>query len=105
MKEIEYSIGYIIFVKNCRIQKFNGKKTIRLSLEENHSQETSLPEERNNSEASFKLDESQKLIINKDLTLFFDKDCSLISLTPIIQTNKIDYLFKLYKIYFSKKMK
>ena len=73
-----------------------------ISSEENHSQESSLSEERANSEESFKFDELQKLIINKDLTLFFDKDCSLISLTPIIPTNKIDYLFKLYKIYFSK---
>ena len=88
-------------IKNHK-QKSKNKMNKAISLEENHSQETSLPEERNNSEASFKLDESQKLIINKDLTLFFDKDCSLISLTPIIPTNKIDYLFKLYKIYFSK---
>ena len=73
-----------------------------ISSEENHSQESSLSEERANSEESFKLDELQKLIINDNLTLFFDKDCSLISLTPIIPTNKIDYLFKLYKIYFSK---
>ena len=73
-----------------------------ISSEENHSQESSLSEERANSEESFKLDELQKLIINDNLTLFFDKDCSFISLTPIIPPNKIDCLFKLYNIPFSK---
>ena len=39
-----------------------------------------------------------KIIINKNLNLYFVKDFSYVSLTPIIPTNKVDFLFKLYKI-------
>ena len=44
------------------------------------------------------LDKLKKLNITKDLNLFLSKDCSYVSLTPIIPTHKLDFLFKLYKI-------
>ena len=72
------------------------------SSEENNNQDSSSSEEKTISETSFKFDDLQKIIINKNLILFFAKDCSYASLTPIIPTNRIDFLFKLYQLPFSK---
>ena len=68
------------------------------SSEENHNQESSTSEEKTLSEIYYHFDELPKIIINKNLSLYFTKDCSYVSLTPIIPTNQINYLFKLYKI-------
>ena len=72
------------------------------SSEENNNQDSSSSEEKTISETSFKFDDLQKIIINKNLILFLAKDCSYASLTPIIPTNRIDFLFKLYQLPFSK---
>ena len=74
------------------------------SSEENRiQQDSSTSEEKTISESSsYHIGELPKITINKNLDLFFVKDCSYVSLTPIIPTNKIDFLFKLYQIPTSK---
>ena len=72
------------------------------SSEENHNQDSSTSEEKTASDTSYHFDELPKIIINKNLNLYFVKDFSYVSLTPIIPTNKVDFLFKLYKILESK---
>ena len=52
------------------------------SSEENHNQESSTSEEKTLSEIYYHFDELPKIIINKNLSLYFTKDCSNVSLTP-----------------------
>ena len=75
---------------------------ITTSSEESRKQDSSTSEEKTLSDSSYHLDELPKITINKNISLFFVKDCSYVSLTPIIPTNKIDFLFKLYKMPLSK---
>ena len=75
---------------------------ITTSSEESRKQDSSTSEEKTLSDSSYHLEELPKITINKNITLFFVKDCSYVSLTPIIPTNKIGTLFKLYKVPLSK---
>ena len=67
-------------------------------------QDTSSSEEKEKilSEVYYPLDKLKKLKINNDINLFFVKDCSYVSLSPIIPTDKLDILFKLYNLPSSK---
>ena len=67
-------------------------------------QDTSSSEEKEKilSETYYPLDKLKKLKINKDINLFFVQDCSYVSLSPIIPTDKLDILFKLYNLPSSK---
>ena len=68
-------------------------------ISETPKKEISTSEEKTLSELYIHhLDKLKKLNITKDLNLFLSKDCSYVSLTPIIPTHKLDFLFKLYKI-------
>ena len=67
-------------------------------------QDTSSSEEKEKilSETYYPLDKLKKLKINNDINLFFVQDCSYVSLSPIIPTDKLDILFKLYNLPSSK---
>ena len=68
-------------------------------ISETPKKEISTSEEKTLSEVYIHhFDKLKKLNITKDLNLFLSKDCSYVSLTPIIPTHKLDFLFKLYKI-------
>ena len=74
-------------------------KTLNTLISETPVKEISTSEEKTLSEIYYHhLDKLKKLNINKNLNLYFIKDCSYVSLSPIIPTHKLDLLFKLYKI-------
>ena len=75
-----------------------------ISEENNQHQDTSSSEEKEKilSEVYYPLDKLKKLKINNDINLFFVQDCSYVSLSPIIPTDKLDILFKLYNLPSSK---
>ena len=77
---------------------------INILSEDNKNQDSSSSEEKDKtlSEIYYSLDKLKKLKINKDLNLFFMQDCSYVSLSPIIPTDKLDLLFKLYNLPSSK---
>ena len=72
--------------------------------ENNNHQDSSSSEEKEKtlSETYYPLDKLKRLKINKDINLYFVQDCSHVSLTPIIPTEKLDLLFKLYNLPSSK---
>ena len=74
------------------------------SSQENHHLDSSTSEEKEQSLSDIlnRPDEFRKLNIDKNLILYFTNNCSYVSLTPIIQTNKLDLLFKAYNIPISK---
>ena len=74
------------------------------SSQENHHLDSSTSEEKDQSLSDIlnRPDEFRKLNIDKNLILYFTNNCSYVSLTPIIQTNKLDLLFKAYNIPISK---
>ena len=74
------------------------------SSQENHHLDSSTSEEKDQSLSDIlnRPDEFRKLNINNNLILYFTNNCSYVSLTPIIQTNKLDLLFKAYNIPISK---
>ena len=74
------------------------------SSQENHHLDSSTSEEKEQSLSDIlnRSDEFRKLNIDKNLILYFTNNCSYVSLTPIIQTNKLDLLFKAYNIPISK---
>ena len=72
--------------------------------ENNNHQDSSSSEEKEKtlSESYYPFDKLKRLKINKDINLYFVQDCSHVSLTPIIPTEKLDLLFKLYNLPSSK---
>ena len=72
--------------------------------ENNNHQDSSSSEEKEKtlSETYYPFDKLKRLKINKDINLYFVQDCSHVSLTPIIPTEKLDLLFKLYNLPSSK---
>ena len=75
-----------------------------LSYENNNPQDSSSSEEKEKtlSETYYPFDKLKLLKINKDINLYFVQDCSYVSLSPIIPTDKLDFLFKLYNLPSSK---
>ena len=74
-----------------------------LSYENNNQQDSSSSEEKEKTlSETYPLDKLKRLKINKDINLYFVQDCSYVSLSPIIPTDKLDLLFKLYNLPSSK---
>ena len=72
------------------------------NIEETQQQDLSSSTEKTLSDQGINIDKLPRLIFNKNLSIFFNKDFSYISLLPIIPIDKIDSLFKLYNIQYSK---
>ena len=72
------------------------------NIEETQQQDLSSSTEKTLSDLGINIDKLPRLIFSKNLSIFFNKDFSYISLLPIIPIDKIDSLFKLYNIQYSK---
>ena len=72
------------------------------NIEETQQQDLSSSTEKTLSDQGINIDKLPRLIFSKNLSIFFNKDFSYISLLPIIPIDKIDSLFKLYNIQYSK---